>query len=270
MADSSERELVVDATQPTWGDAGNVLTGGGEGFGGIGKVWIGFGYKAYIPNLSNSETWFPFTFGNKESTQVAKEKCAALYLKHGTLNKRGEPAVPYAGFGLRLYKAHVLSRDASAWIDDRWWVYTLFSVQWKAIVQPAMDKLKLRVGNQELWAMIRTKEDPSGKTHDGKDGEGNTVVYPDQVFYVAEVYKDEADAKAHVVVKPNADTAATPQFPKGYTLEGWKVQADEIKQAYNETKSNTDAGEFHPDDVILNLATVYDLRESWIREAVKG
>jgi len=272
MADIGENAtLVVDSGLGSWGSAGDELAAesGGAGFGWIGKCWIGFGWKIYAQGTKNSETFFPFVYKNPDSEKASKEQAIALIKKMNLKDKDGvSDARPYACFGIHLYKAHVLSKDVSTWMDDRWWIYPLWTVNWKTIVQPALDKIKLKVGNQEVWGLIRFKEDPSGKTHKGVDRDGNPAEVRDLVFYLGEIYTSEEDAKSHVKKKDETGKAE-PTFPKGYTAEGWHVQAQEIKEAYDQTRANTDTGEFSPDDVIANLATIYDLRESWIKEAIK-
>jgi hypothetical protein len=260
---------VVTHGLSAWGSASDEL-GGDQGFGFIGLANIGFGYKCYISGMKNNETFFRFEFKDEAGRKVAQDAANAFYAKHNVLNKDGDPQLAYPAFAIRLYKDRVVSKDVSAWVEDRWWVYPLWSKVnlWKIIVQPALDKLKLNVGTQDVWCQLRYKVDPSGKTYQGTDKDGNPATLPSLVFYISEVYKNEEDARSHVRSKSEDAGKAEPSFPKGYTAEGWKVQAAEIKEAFEQTQANTDAKEFSVNDVIANLATVYDLRESWIKVAV--
>jgi hypothetical protein len=271
---SNEDGSVLVADQGTWGSAGDELNSG-QGFGYIGKCWIGFGYKVYIKGIGNQDSFFPFEFKNKDSAAKAQLEANALYAKHDMKNRDGEPQVAYPCFAIRLYKANVLSKDASAWLEDKWWVYPLWTVStkvnlWKVIVQPSLDKLKLKVGNQEVWGQVRYKVDPSGKTYEGKDAEGNLVQLPSMVNYISEVYANETEAKAHVVVKADAPASGSgkPTFPKGYTEAAWNELASEIKQAYDESKSNTKPEDFNQQEVVESLSAVYGLVVTWIKSAV--
>jgi hypothetical protein len=243
----------------------NKLGGNDGGFSTIGKCWLGFGWACFTNLVPKEQTFFPFEYGNAVETEAQKAKCQELIKSKELKSKSGKDQHPISSFAICIRKDHVLNWDTARWTGDRWNIYPTFGPDWKEDVMPSLGKLpELIPGkNQEAWLRISSRKSKSGNTYTGKDAEGKLVEKDQLVSFPTQYFPDEASAK--VVAdseKKKVDTG--PQFPVPYNARTWGVIKAEIKSVFEEQIKNGDK----PEEVMDNLATVYEIDAEWIKKAV--
>ena len=210
-------------------------TGGGGG-GYAAKMQIEFGFKLFVKDVSNEDSWFPYipSKDDKNGTRAKAEKQAKKTL--AKLKEQGyemsDSAKPYGGLGITLFKNSVLNRDVN-WENDRFFFETSWTTNkdYNDLIIPKLREASkasgVSIGEDPVWGRLTFQEtlDPENKRQTNQEGED----VPKLVAFVAELYpnKKAAEKAAEDMGSSDGDSGSS-DSPEGMDAKTWEGIADEI------------------------------------------
>ena len=184
----SDKEFDVDGFL----DALDELEQYGRGSGGlVGKFRFEVAFFLFTPDLDGDEKAYPFDPTDAEAREKAREDALDTLAENDIEADSG--VGPHVAYLTTFYKDSAkgaTAERATNWQGDRSFAVPIWADGAKEIIKPKLRELG--IGPGEYWGRITFKEDPSGRTETGLDGEQK----PSLVAYPAEVYEDEAAAEA--------------------------------------------------------------------------
>lgn len=169
----------------------------------IGKGKLEAGYKLFVKDLSNADSWFPYEMtGDKDQDELGRKKAIEaarqqLHLSGDPVGKNGKKINASAAVQITLYKNDVLGAkavNAAGWQDDRVWTIAKWTDGYTKIVEPEFKRL-IQEGKPiswgEMWMRVSFKPDPTGRQKADQNGE----MKDELVAYIADVFVNEAAAE---------------------------------------------------------------------------
>lgn len=204
-------------------DAAKASGGGGI----IAQCELYRGWKVFVSGLGNRESFFYYNAGDEAGRKAAQAKAK----EHGQ---------PQDTLELIVYKATVKSTKednngnrvpvSTTWKDDRFFTYPLWTDGFKKVMLPSIKEHKPPIANK-FWAKISFVADPTGRQKKDQNGEDK----PELVAFIAQVYKDEAEATAdagnQVASGTNGSEPSDPMVPADYSKADWLSCKGDIEAA---------------------------------------
>lgn len=218
----------------------------GGGSGTFAKIEIQFGYKVFVSaadgltrddgsELQQSDSFFPYKIGDKDSMTDAQKKANKFVLKNGLAKN------PSNVFMMRIIKESVIGKEVT-WKGDRWMFYFLKGNSawfYENFMKPKLKEAGI-TSMGEYYANVTWARDEGGKLRPKQDQEGNPVVdeesgevemeYPLQA-YPAKIYASREewlkDSGAEEINSNDAEAAS--DIPEGYDAETWAATVAEVK-----------------------------------------
>lgn len=193
-------------------DAAKASGGGGI----IAQCELMRGFKVFVSGLGNRESFFYYAAGDEAGRKAAQAKAK----EHGQ---------PQDTLQLIVYKASVKGREVT-WKDDRFFTYPLWTDGFKKVMLPSIKEHKPPIA-QKFWGKVSFVADPSGRQKADQSGE----MKPELVAFIAQVYKDEAEATAdagnQVTGGSNGSEPSDPMVPADYSKADWLSCKADIEAA---------------------------------------
>lgn len=174
------------------------------------------GWKVFVSGLDNRKSFFYYAAGDDAGRKAAQAKA-----KEHSSN-------PQDTLELIVYKATVKGREVT-WKDDRFFTYPLWTDGFKKVMLPSIKEHKPPIA-QKFWAKISFVADPSGRQKADQNGE----MKPDLVAFIAQVYKDEAEAIADSGTPTGSngsESQSDPMVPADYSKADWLSCRNDIAKA---------------------------------------
>jgi len=161
---------------------------GGRGF--IAQITYNFGYKVFVADFSNEDTWFPYTFA-EGSQQEALTKAKVFIKENSVLDNKGNTARPQPSIGFVVPLGTVLM-GGDNWNVDQYFITPLYYDAYNQVLKPAIKDLALFPGT--FWGRFGWIAEPSGRTRENQEGRKVAVL----VAYPMEIYDSQSQAEAAV------------------------------------------------------------------------